>query len=140
MTPMQPFTLRTLEEIEGIMSGVARSIEAIDNGTYGHCEQCAVAISKASMAENPLATRCDAHVVRERPALFVEADVAASAASAAVSEAPPASAVIDVQELEELETVEEIEELGAVEDTEVAADFEEFDDGEFMDDAEVEVE
>jgi hypothetical protein len=118
MTPMQPFTLRTLEEIEGIMSGVARSIEAIDNGTYGHCEQCAVAISKASMAENPLATRCDAHVVRERPALFVEADVAASAA-------------IDA---------EQIEELGVVEDTELAAEFEEFDDGEYVDDAEVEVE
>jgi hypothetical protein len=75
MTPMQPFTLRTLEEIEGIMSGVARSIEAIDNGTYGHCEQCAVAISKPTMAQNPLATRCDAHVVRERPALFAEAEV-----------------------------------------------------------------
>jgi RNA polymerase-binding transcription factor DksA len=73
--PAQPFTLRTLEEIEGIMSGVARSIEALDNGTYGNCEQCATPIAKQTMIENPLATRCDAHVVRERPVLFAEADL-----------------------------------------------------------------
>jgi hypothetical protein len=119
MTPMQPFTLRTLEEIEGIMSGVARSIEAIDNGTYGHCEQCAVAISKATLAENPLATRCDAHVVRERPALFAEAEVAA-----------------DVADVE----AEGIEEIEAAEDAELSAEFAEFDDTDFGDDAAVEVE
>jgi RNA polymerase-binding transcription factor DksA len=58
--PAQPFTLRTLEEIEAIMAGVARSIEALDNGTYGNCEQCATPIAKQTMVENPLANRCDA--------------------------------------------------------------------------------
>jgi hypothetical protein len=116
MTPMQPFTLRTLEEIEGIMSGVARSIEAIDNGTYGHCEQCAVAISKATMAENPLATRCDAHVVRERPALFAEAEV-------------PAPEVVDEVEAEvEVDEVADIGEISDVEDAEIQAEVEEYDD------------
>lgn len=118
---MQPFTLRTLEEIEGIMSGVARSIEAIDNGTYGHCEQCAVAISKATMAENPLATRCDAHVVRERPALFVEADVVAAEV-----------AVVDGEVTEA-----DLEALEAVEDADQHA---EFDGGEFDDSTETAVE
>jgi RNA polymerase-binding transcription factor DksA len=82
--PAQPFTLRTLEEIEGIMSGVARSIEALDNGTYGNCEQCATPIAKQTMIENPLATRCDAHVVRERPVLFAQADLAGSEESDSV--------------------------------------------------------
>ncbi len=68
----EPFTLRTLEEIEGIMSGVARSIEALDAGTYGLCEHCATPIAKQALVDNPLAVRCDAHIVQERPALFAD--------------------------------------------------------------------
>jgi RNA polymerase-binding transcription factor DksA len=64
------FTLRTLEEIEAVMAGVARSIEALDTGTYGLCEHCGTALRKAALVENPLATRCDAHLVTERPVLF----------------------------------------------------------------------
>ena len=71
----EPFTLRTLEEIEGIMSGVARSIEALDAGTYGLCEHCATPIAKQTLVANPLAVRCDAHIVQERPALFADAEV-----------------------------------------------------------------
>ena len=65
-----PFSLRTLEEIEGIMAGVARSITALDDGTYGLCEHCGTALRKGALVENPLATRCDAHLVTERPVLF----------------------------------------------------------------------
>ena len=72
----QPFTLRTLEEIERIIAGVARSIEALDDGTYGTCEECSVALRPEALAADPLAIRCDAHLVRERPSLFVGADMA----------------------------------------------------------------
>jgi hypothetical protein len=67
----QPFTLRTLEEIERIIAGVARSIEALDNGSYGQCEQCGASLRAEVLVADPLALRCDAHLVRERPALFL---------------------------------------------------------------------
>lgn len=70
----EPFTLRTLEEIEGIMSGVARSIEALDTGIYGLCEHCATPIAKQTLVDNPLATRCDAHIVQDRPVLFTDGE------------------------------------------------------------------
>ena len=65
-----PFTLRTLEKIEGVITGVARSIESLDAGTYGKCEHCGVEIRKQALVENPLVVRCDAHLVTARPALF----------------------------------------------------------------------
>ena len=65
-----PFTLRTLEEIEAVIRGVARSIESLDAGTYGKCEHCGVEIRKQALVENPLVVRCDAHLVTARPALF----------------------------------------------------------------------
>lgn len=68
------FTIDTLIQFEAEFVGIDRAIEALQKGTYGRCESCNTAISPARLRHDPVLVRCDAHVVRETPALFESSD------------------------------------------------------------------
>jgi hypothetical protein len=66
------FTIDTLVQLEAEFVGIDRAIEALQNGSYGRCEVCNTQISNGRLRSDPVLVRCDAHVVRETPALFTE--------------------------------------------------------------------
>ena len=75
------FTIDTLIQFEAEFVGIDRAIEALQKGTYGHCEVCSTAIAQDRLRHDPVLVRCDAHFVRETPALFTtEAEAPAPAA------------------------------------------------------------
>ncbi len=71
------FTIETLIQFEAEFVGIDRAIEALQKGTYGQCEVCSTSIAASRLRNDPVLVRCDAHIVRETPALFsTESDMA----------------------------------------------------------------
>ena len=69
------FTIDTLIQFEAEFVGIDRAIEALQTGTYGQCEVCQTQIVPARLRRDPVLVRCEAHLVRETPALFaIEAE------------------------------------------------------------------
>jgi hypothetical protein len=64
------FTIETLIQFEAEFVGIDRAIEALQRGTYGQCEVCSTTIAPSRLRNDPVLVRCDAHIVRETPALF----------------------------------------------------------------------
>jgi DnaK suppressor protein len=54
----QEFTLSLMESEEGTLGQIEASLERIEDGTYGHCEECGVKIPKTRLNAIPYATLC----------------------------------------------------------------------------------
>lgn len=50
-----------LEAAEQQLDDVDRALAALDEGTYGACEVCGVAIDDRDLAADPLVSRCATH-------------------------------------------------------------------------------
>jgi DnaK suppressor protein len=54
----QEFTLSLMENEGGTLSQIESSLERIEEGTYGQCEDCGVKIPKTRLKAIPYATLC----------------------------------------------------------------------------------
>ena len=54
----QEFTLSLMENEGEVLQAVEASLERIEEGTYGQCEECGVKIPKARLNAIPYATLC----------------------------------------------------------------------------------
>ncbi|MCE5302664.1 MAG: TraR/DksA family transcriptional regulator [Planctomycetaceae bacterium] len=54
----QEFTLSLMENDGGTLSAIEASLERIEEGTYGLCEECGVKIPKSRLNAIPYATLC----------------------------------------------------------------------------------
>jgi DnaK suppressor protein len=54
----QEFTLSLMESEEGTLDLIEASLERIEEGTYGHCEECGTKIPKTRLNAIPYATLC----------------------------------------------------------------------------------
>ena len=54
----QEFTLSLMESEESTLSKIEVSLERIEEGTYGQCEECGVKIPKTRLNAIPYATLC----------------------------------------------------------------------------------
>ena len=54
----QEFTLSLMENEEGTLELIEASLERIEEGTYGDCEECGVKIPKTRLNAIPYATLC----------------------------------------------------------------------------------
>jgi DnaK suppressor protein len=54
----QEFTLSLMESDGGTLSQIETSLERIEEGTYGQCEECGVKIPKSRLNAIPYATLC----------------------------------------------------------------------------------
>jgi len=54
----QEFTLSLMESEEGTLDLIEASLERIEEGTYGQCEECGVKIPKNRLNAIPYATLC----------------------------------------------------------------------------------
>lgn len=54
----QEFTLSLIENDGGTLALIEASLERIEEGTYGHCEECGVKIPKTRLNAIPYATLC----------------------------------------------------------------------------------
>jgi DnaK suppressor protein len=54
----QEFTLSLMENDGGTLSQIESSLERIEEGTYGQCEECGVKIPKSRLNAIPYATLC----------------------------------------------------------------------------------
>ena len=54
----QEFTLSLMESDEGLLGRIEVSLERLEDGTYGQCEECGVRIIKARLNAIPYATLC----------------------------------------------------------------------------------
>jgi len=54
----QEFTLSLMESEEGTLEKIEASLERIEEGTYGRCEECGVKIPKSRLNAIPYATLC----------------------------------------------------------------------------------
>ena len=59
--PAVAFSMGALEAIEADIGAVATAIEALEQGTYGRCVDCAAPIGPTILATDVLAARCAAH-------------------------------------------------------------------------------
>jgi len=61
----QEFTLSLMENEEGTLDQIEASLERIEEGTYGQCEECGVKIPKTRLNAIPYATLCVKCVSRQ---------------------------------------------------------------------------
>ena len=54
----QEFTLRLMETDGGTLTLIESSLERIEEGTYGYCEECGTKIPKSRLNAIPYATLC----------------------------------------------------------------------------------
>jgi DnaK suppressor protein len=54
----QEFTLSLMENDGGTLAQIEASLERIEEGTYGQCEECSVKIPKSRLNAVPYATLC----------------------------------------------------------------------------------
>jgi DnaK suppressor protein len=54
----QEFTLSLMENEEETLGRIEASLERIEDGTYGNCEECGAKIPKARLIAIPFATLC----------------------------------------------------------------------------------
>ncbi len=54
----QEFTLSLMETEEGTLEAIESSLERIEEGTYGQCEECGAVISKARLNAIPYTPYC----------------------------------------------------------------------------------
>lgn len=54
----QEFTLSLMESEEGTLDLIEASLERIEDGTYGQCEECGVKIPKTRLNAVPYASMC----------------------------------------------------------------------------------
>jgi DnaK suppressor protein len=54
----QEFTLSLMESDGGTLAQIETSLERIEEGTYGQCEECGVKIPKSRLNAIPYATLC----------------------------------------------------------------------------------
>jgi DnaK suppressor protein len=54
----QEFTLSLMENDEGTLEQIENSLERIEDGVYGECEECGAKIPKARLNAIPYATLC----------------------------------------------------------------------------------
>jgi DnaK suppressor protein len=54
----QEFTLTLIENDGGTLTQIEASLERIEEGTYGQCEECGTKIPKTRLAAIPYATLC----------------------------------------------------------------------------------
>jgi RNA polymerase-binding protein DksA len=54
----QEFTLSLMENDGGTLTQIESSLERIEEGTYGQCEECGVKIPKSRLNAIPYATLC----------------------------------------------------------------------------------
>ena len=54
----QEFTLSLMESDGGTLASIETSLERIEDGTYGQCEECGVKIPKTRLNAIPYATLC----------------------------------------------------------------------------------
>ena len=54
----QEFTLSLMESEEGTLDQIEASLERIEDGTYGRCEECGVKIPKTRLNAIPYASLC----------------------------------------------------------------------------------
>ena len=54
----QEFTLSLMESDGGTLSQIENSLERIEDGSYGQCEECGMKIPKSRMNAVPYATLC----------------------------------------------------------------------------------
>ena len=54
----QEFTLSLMENDGGTLASIEASLERIEDGTYGACEECGVKIPKSRLNAVPYATLC----------------------------------------------------------------------------------
>lgn len=54
----QEFTLSLMETEEGTLEAIEASLERIEDGSYGQCEECGAAISKARLNAIPYTPYC----------------------------------------------------------------------------------
>lgn len=54
----QEFTLTLMESEEVVLGKIEASLERIEDGTYGSCEECGTKIPKARLNAIPYATMC----------------------------------------------------------------------------------
>jgi DnaK suppressor protein len=54
----QEFTLSLMESEEGTLEQIETSLERIEEGTYGQCEECGVKIPKTRLNAIPYASLC----------------------------------------------------------------------------------
>ena len=54
----QEFTLSLMENDGGTLAAIETSLERIEEGTYGQCEECGVKIPKTRLNAIPYATLC----------------------------------------------------------------------------------
>ncbi len=54
----QEFTLSLMESDEDMLGRIEVSLERLEDGTYGQCEECGVRIPKARLNAIPYATLC----------------------------------------------------------------------------------
>jgi hypothetical protein len=53
--------LAALNQVKGDLAAVDRTLAALDDGTYGTCEVCGVAIADDVLEASPVARSCGAH-------------------------------------------------------------------------------
>jgi DnaK suppressor protein len=61
----QEFTLSLMENEEDTLAAIEVALERIEDGTYGQCEECGVAIAKARLTAipyTPLCIKCAQHL------------------------------------------------------------------------------
>ena len=54
----QEFTLSLMQNDEGTLEQIESALERIEDGTFGHCEECGTKIPKARLGAIPYATFC----------------------------------------------------------------------------------
>ena len=64
MTTESETDLAHLDEIEAELADVAKALERLDDGTYGTCEVCGLALPDEQLAAAPTARRCTEHQER----------------------------------------------------------------------------
>lgn len=54
----QEFTISLMQTEEGTLSAIEAALERVEDGTYGQCEECGVAIPKTRLNAIPYAPLC----------------------------------------------------------------------------------
>ena len=54
----QEFTLSLMESDAGTLNKIEMALERVEDGTYGHCEECGAKIPKTRLNAIPYATMC----------------------------------------------------------------------------------
>jgi RNA polymerase-binding transcription factor DksA len=61
-SPRPEDDMRRREAIDAELAGVDVALRRLDDGTYGTCEVCGLALSAATMGSDPLVARCAEHL------------------------------------------------------------------------------